>query len=108
MSPSTDHMSVYVSIRAKEGIAFITVMFPQDVSRSEFDAVSRQIICEIAFVEGTEQLVAQLFNRAQRVFTEFAIGWELIYPYEDPDFPEKLTAAINTLSPAESSPKTLH
>jgi hypothetical protein len=108
MYAASDHLSVYVSIRAKEGIACITVMFPQNVSPGEFDAVSRQIMGEIAFVEGTEELVAQLFNRAQRVFTDFAIGWELIYPYEDPDFPEKLTAAINTLSPAESSPKTLH
>jgi hypothetical protein len=45
---------------------------------------------------------------AERVLTEFAVGWELIYPYADPDFPEKLTAAINTLAPAEPRPETLH
>jgi hypothetical protein len=108
MDPREERVNVYVSIQAQEGVALITVMFPQDISTSDFDAVSRQILGEIALVEGGPELCAQLFDRAKRVLTELAIGWELIYPYEDPEFPEKLTAAIETLSPTKSTSRTLH
>jgi len=108
MPQPPDAFQVIVSIRAHRGIAWISVTFARGTLTTFIESVSDEILHGIARVEEFEEVAGALDKELVAVVTADKVGWKLAYPYIDPEFPEKLTAAISNLRTRERHARDLH